>query len=69
MKKKSDVEFLEYPLSFKEATEPTNIIWENRRLGLMSRTTRKIIVLMLVTLFLAGAVIVFFLLKRETIIN
>lgn len=63
MRKKSRVELLETPVSFKEAPEPTNIIWENRHRGFFARTFRKIVVLALVALFLAGTVVIFFFLK------
>jgi len=69
LQRRSHIDFLGEPLSFKEAPEPTNIIWENRHLGFIQRTIRKFIVLCLVGLFLAGTVVIFFFLKKATINN
>lgn len=62
-------DFLECPLYFDEATEPTNIIWENRHFGSFAKMMRKFIVVILVGLFLTATVFIFFLLKKTTITN
>ncbi|CDW90155.1 UNKNOWN [Stylonychia lemnae] len=65
----SKLDFLGQPLAFTEATEPTNIIWENRYLNDVQRFMRKLIVAVLVGIFLALTVFIFFLLKKATIDN
>ena len=69
MKVKSTVRFMGTYLYFNEATEPTNIIWENRGQGGVRQLMKKIGVALLIGLFLFGCMIIFYFLKRTTITN
>jgi hypothetical protein len=57
------------PLYFREAPEPTNIIWENRHIGGIRQLIRKVLVAILVFLVLVMALVIFYLLKKTVIEN
>lgn len=62
-------EFMEEPLAFEEAPEPTNIIWENRHISGKNQFVRKVLVAISVLLFLILALVIFSLLKRTVLQN
>ena len=57
------------PLSFEEAPEPTNIIWENRHISYWNQFIRQIIVIIIIGVILLLAVVIFFFLKKIAIAN
>lgn len=65
----SDKTFLDQPLFFKEAPEPTNIVWENRNVSYKTQFFRKIMVLLIIVLILVMAFVIFYTLKSFTAIN
>lgn len=66
---RSKVKLLGEPFAMQEAPEPTNIIWENRDKTVTQQLKRQIGVYIAISLFLAGAFTIFYLLKRQTISN
>lgn len=65
----SKYKFFDEHLSFWEAPEPTDIIWENRDKTFGDQAKRKAIVAIVIILLLIGAFIAFFLLKKQTVTN
>jgi hypothetical protein len=60
----SEHDILGEPLYFREAPEPTNILWENRHMSFWKQAQRKILVIVIITILLTGALIIFYLLKK-----
>lgn len=56
-------------VSFEEAPEPTNIIWENRDKTFKEQTKRKVVVVVVIIVLLLAAFFAFYLLKQQTIRN
>lgn len=66
-KVKANKEFLNAPLFFREAPEPTNIIWENRNKTPIDQLKRKAIAFSLIIVVLIIAFIAFYFLKKTTV--
>jgi len=62
-------EFLDAPLYFREAPEPTNIIWENRQVTFFQQIIRTIIVIAIILVLFVGCLFVFYYLKKTTVTN
>jgi hypothetical protein len=65
--KKSDVTFLGEDLYFIEATEPTNIIWENRHFTSKDRFTRGIHAVLLISLLVLISFVLIYTVKLVSI--
>ena len=57
------------PLHFKEAPEPTDIIWENRNVTKKQQNRRKVVVVLIIIGLLIAAFVIFYYLKGQTIDN
>lgn len=53
-----------FELHIKEASEPTDIIWENRQLSRLDRFKREVITVVIITLVLAGSFLLIFVVSR-----
>ena len=64
-----DYELLDQGLSFIPASEPTNIIWENRQITKGSRCCRGFIVMIIAMAILVLAGVAFYFMKKQAIDN
>ena len=60
---------LSCPMHLNPASEPTNIIWENRHVNFLTRLTRASIVIAIMVLLMAGTFTIFYYMKRTVISN
>ena len=65
----ADHEFMNKPLIFQAAVEPTNIIWENRHFTQNEQFWRTVIVRAIVVAIMVGVFILFFVLKIQVAEN